>query len=102
LFRQLLTLEGIKGPQGTYERVWFCVITLWYLIWQSLQPHHTLEAVVSDARRGGADRLCPKAKPLSKGIQSRATTAYSNARQSLPLEWVRACFLKILHAGRQN
>ena len=69
--------------------------SLWYLIWQSLQPHHTLEAVVSDARRGGADRLCPKAKPLSKGIQSRATTAYSNARQSLPLEWVRACFLKL-------
>jgi len=41
------------------------LIALWYFIWQWLQPKHTLEAVVIDARRGGAT-LCAKAKPLSK------------------------------------
>jgi hypothetical protein len=95
LFHQMLTLGGIEAPAGSYERVWLPVITLWYFIWQWLQPHHTLEAVVTDARRGGADRLCPKAKRLSKGIKSKATTAYSNARQRLPLEWLRGCFLKV-------
>jgi hypothetical protein len=95
LFHHLVTLGAIQAPEGCYERLWLSVITLWYFIWQWLQSSHTLEAVVIDARRGGADRLCPKAKPLSKGIQSRATTAYSNARQRLPLEWVRGCFLKL-------
>lgn len=90
-----MTLGGIEPPEGSYDRLWLSVITLWYFIWQWLQPRHTLEAVVIDARRGGADRLCPKAKPLSKGIKSKATTAYSNARQRLPLEWVRRCFLKL-------
>jgi hypothetical protein len=42
--------------------------------------------------------LFPKAKPLSKGIKSKATTAYSNARQRLPLEWVRGCFLKLANS----
>jgi hypothetical protein len=95
LFHQLVTLGGIQAPEGGYERLWLSVITLWYFIWQWLQPHHTLDAVVIDARRGGADGLCPKAKPLSKGIKSQATSAYSNARQRLPLEWVRGCFLKL-------
>lgn len=98
LFRRLLTLGGIQAPAGTYERVWLPLLTLWYLIWQCLQPGRTLESVVSDARRGGVDRLSPKAKPLSKGIKSKATTAYSNARQSLPLAWVEECFLKLAGA----
>jgi len=95
LFRRMLTLACIQAPDGFYERVWFPSLTLWYFIWQWLQSRHTLEAVLTDARRGGADRLCPKAKRLSKGIKSKATTGYSNARQRLPLEWVRSCFLKL-------
>jgi DDE family transposase len=51
-----------------------------------------------DARRGGADRLCSPGKRLSRGIQSQATTAYSDARQRLPLEWVRQCFAKLAAA----
>jgi hypothetical protein len=88
-------LGGIPAPPGFYERLWTPFITLWYLIWQRLQPKHTLEQVVIDARRGGADRLCARAKRLSKGLQSQATTAYSNARQRLPLDWVRQCFGKV-------
>jgi len=71
------------------------MITLWYLMWQGLQPGRTLESVLTDARRGGADRLCPKGKRLSNGLKSKATTAYSNARQRLPLEWVRQCFAQL-------
>jgi putative transposase len=92
LFCRSLALAGLQTPQGSYERLWTPLITLWYLIWQWLQPKHTLDRVVLDARRGGADRLCRPTKRLSRGIQSKATTAYSDARQRLPLEWVRQCF----------
>lgn len=92
LFCRSLALAGLQAPQGSYERLWTPLITLWYLIWQWLQPKHTLEKVVMDARRGGADRLCRPTKRLSRGITSKATTAYSDARQRLPLDWVRQCF----------
>jgi hypothetical protein len=95
VFHRIVVLEGLHSPDGYYERLWMPVVTLWYFIWQWLQPWHTLEAVVINARRGGADRLCAGAKPLSQGIRSRATTAYSNARQRLPLAWVRQCFTKL-------
>ena len=93
-----MALAGLRAPAGAYERLWAPLITLWYLIWQWLQPRHTLDAVVTDARRGGADGLCAKGKPLSRGIQSRATTAFSDARQRLPLEWVRQCFSQLVAA----
>ena len=35
---------------------------------------------------------------MSRGIRSQATTAYSDARQRLPLEWVRQCFGKLAEA----
>jgi hypothetical protein len=98
LFRQIVALEGIHAPPGHYDRLWTTLITLWYFIWQHLQGRHTLEAVVTDARRGGADRLCPKGKALSKDLKSRATAAFAKARKRLPSEWVRACFLQ--WAGR--
>jgi Transposase DDE domain len=78
-----------------YERLWTPLITLWYLVWQCLQPKHTLEKVVTDARRGGADRLCSRGKSLSQKLKSKATTSYSDARQRLPLDWVRECFGKV-------
>ena len=108
LFRRIVALEGLPAPAGTYERLWVPLVTLWYFIWQWLQPNHTLEAVAIDARRGGADCLGPKGKPLSKGIKSKATTAYSDARQRLPLAWVRQCFtqlgaaLRALGRGREQ
>lgn len=88
-------MAGIRSPDGLYDRLWTPVITLWYLIWQWLQDDHTLEKVVTDARRGGADCLCVKNKLLSKGLKSKATTSYSNARQRLPSEWVIECFGKL-------
>ena len=73
-------------------------MTLWYLIWQWLQPQHTLQAVVADARRGGADSLTPKDRPLSECINSPATTAYSDARARLPLPWVCQAFTHLTSA----
>lgn len=101
MFWQLASLAAIVGPPGYYERLWTPLITLWYFVWQWLQPHHTLEAVVTDARRGGADRLAPKHKGLSQRIKSRATTSFCQARQRLPLVWVRDCFLKLGQALRR-
>ena len=98
LFCQLLALDAIAptrggSERGFYRRVWCPGLTLWYLIWQRLQSNHTLQAVVSDARRGGADGLrLGHPKLLSQRIVSRATSAFSKARARLPLAWVKSCF----------
>jgi hypothetical protein len=94
LFHQILSLEGIQTPDGFYERLWTAPLTLWYLIWQCLQDG-SLDDVLTDARRGGADRLCAIGKRLSKGLRSKATTSFSDARQRLSLSWVCQCFLKM-------
>jgi len=101
LFHQWASLATVVGPPGHYQRLWTPLTTLWYFIWQWLQPRHTLEAVVTDARRGGADRLNPKNRRLSQRIKSRATTSFCDARQRLPLEWVRDCFLHLAQQLRR-
>ena len=99
LFSRSLALAGLPAPKGAYyERLWTPLITLWYLTGQWLQSKPTLEKVVADARRGGADRLCRPGKRLSQGLRSKATTGYSDARQRLPLEWVQLCFVKLAAA----
>ncbi len=85
-------MAPIQPPPGFYDRLWHPLLTLWYFTWQWLQPDHTLEKVLTDARRGGADRLRARGKPLSQRLKSRATVAYCKARQRLPWEWVRQCF----------
>ena len=98
LFTQVLSLQGVgegleQSSRRFYVRIWCPVLTLWYLLWQRLQPNHTMDAVVIDLRRGGADALGPKnKKPLSQRVISRATTAFSNARKRIPLDWVKSCF----------
>jgi len=75
-----------------YCRLWSPLITLWYLLWQRLQLDSTLDAVVKDARAGGADALCASHQKLSARLRSRATTSYSDARQRLPVRWLRQAF----------
>jgi Transposase DDE domain len=72
-----------------YQRLFSPIVTLWYLIFQRLNPDHTLEAVVADANAGGADALC---HGLSRKLRSTATTSYSNARQRLPLDFFLQAF----------
>ena len=78
----MIALQPLGHPTGGYRRLWTGPLTLWYCIWQWLQPRHTLEAVVADARRGGADGLShnPDA-PLSKSLHSKSTASFSDARQ---------------------
>ena len=64
-----------------YERLFSPLVTLWYLLFQWLNPDHTLDAVITNARAGGADRLNPK---LSRQLRSNSTGPYSDARRRLP------------------
>lgn len=61
------------------------MVTLWYLLFQRLNFDHTLQAALSDARCGGADRLH---KNLSRNLVSDSTCSYSDARQRLPWEFL--------------
>lgn len=81
---ELWKLPSLQG-RGFYERLFSPIVTLWYLMFQRLQPDSTLDKVVCDAQVGGADALCPG---LSEKLRSSATTSYSDARQRVPLAFV--------------
>jgi hypothetical protein len=78
--RALCNLPGLK-QLTFYERLFTPLVTLWYLLFQWLNHDHTLDAVLTDARAGGADRLNPK---LSRKLVSSSTGPYSDARTRLP------------------
>lgn len=82
--RSLRRLPALK-TKLFYERLFTPIIILWYLIFQRLHPDHTLDAALSDARNGGADRLNKK---LSRQLRSDSTSAYSDARQRLPWQFL--------------
>lgn len=89
-FLQLLPLKLLRqlcAPDGKrfYHRLFTPLVTLWYLLFQRLNPDHSLEAVLTDAQAGGADRLNRK---LSGKLRSNSTGSYSDARQRLPLEFL--------------
>ena len=75
-----------KAARRFYQRIYSLRVTLWYLIYQRLNFDSTLAAVVTDVRRGGADRLGRRGCKLSKRVLSTKTSAYNQARQRLPLE----------------
>jgi hypothetical protein len=79
--------QALQNAQlSFYDRIFTPTITLWCMIFQRLNPDHTLHGAVTHLHSGGADQLAGnKAKPPSKKIKSRATTAFSNARERLPL-----------------
>jgi hypothetical protein len=91
MFRRLiepnaLTTELTNGQKRFYDRIFSPPVILWYLVFQRINPDPTLQEVVTDLHQGGADALSkPGRQPLSKRIVSWATTAYSSARQRLPL-----------------
>ena len=71
--------------KGFYDRLFNPVVTLWYLLYQRLNPDHTLEAALTDARAGGAQRLNKK---FSRLLVSGSTASYSDARQRLPWQFL--------------
>lgn len=81
--------EKHPEPNRFYDRVFSLRVTLWYMIFQRLNFDQTLAAVVMNARRGGADRLSGRKRKLSKRIRSTSTSAYNQARQRLPLEFLQ-------------
>jgi putative transposase len=89
-FRQLLPAGLLAGwlglePHQFYLRALTPLITLWYLVFQHLNPDHTLGAALADAFAGGADALSPRGKRLSRQLHSQATSSLNDARQRLPL-----------------
>jgi len=90
-FRALFPPEALwwwLGGKVLYGRAFTPLIVLWYLVFQFLSGDRTLAAVVEDARDGGADRLSPKGKRLSRQLRSDATASWAEARQRLPVATV--------------
>ena len=83
-FAELLDLPSLAGKRF-YKRLFCPGVTLWYFIFQRLQPDHSLDNVLCDAHNGGADALRPD---LSKKLLSTATASFSNARKRLPLAFL--------------
>lgn len=103
-FHALLPGPGLAGwlarsEQAFYERAFTPLITLWYLVFQRLGDNHHLSHVQEDALAGGADRLSPRGKTLSRQLRSEATTSFSDARQRLPLE---VCRRTLWHTATQT
>lgn len=84
--RRLPALKGLRF----YDRLFTPLVTLWYLLFQRLHPDHTLDAVVRDARAGGANRI---QKTLSRELVSDSTSSYSDARQRLPCQFLAQALL---------
>ena len=102
-FRKALPAQVLSAwlplaSQGFYQRAFSLRIILWYFIFQRLGPDHTLSKALADALAGGADRLSPCGKPLSRQLRSVATTSLSDARQRLPLEVLLEA---LKHSARQ-
>jgi hypothetical protein len=76
--------------KGFYNRLFNPLVTLWYLLFQRLNPDHSLEAAQTDARAGGADRINKK---LSRQLVSDSTASYSDARQRLPWQFLAQALL---------
>ena len=103
-FRKLLPATQLAswldlGQKDFYARAFTPLVTLWYLIFQRLCDNHHLSHVVEDALAGGADRLSPRAKPLSRQLRSESTASFSDARQRLPLE---LCHRTLWHTAAQT
>jgi len=101
-FAQLLPVPLLAGWLALSERTFYAraftpLVTLWYMIFQRLSDNHHLSHVQEDAREGGADRLSPPAKRLSTRLTSESTSAYSDARQRLPLP---VCLRTLWHTAQ--
>src|SRR5689334_21470225 len=82
--RALYQLPALQ-TKDFYHRLFTPLVTLWYLLFQRLNPDHSLEAALSDARAGGGDWLNKK---LSPQLTSDSTASWSDARQRLPEEFL--------------
>ena len=82
--RALRKLPALKN-KTFYHRLFTPLVTLWYLLFQRLNHDHSLEAALTDAQAGGADRLNRR---LSRRLVSCSTASYSDARQRLPWEFL--------------
>ena len=94
LFVRLAKLDALAALlRPAYNRCWTPTVTMWGMILAYLGPKKaTLEQVLATLRLGAADLLCAPGKELSRLLATcTSTSAYSQARERLPLPWLRRC-----------
>ena len=84
-----------RARRGFYQRIFCLQVTLWYLLFQRLNFDGTLAAVVRDLFEGGSDRLRRSGRRLSARVRSRSTSAYNQARQRIPEEFLQAALVQL-------
>lgn len=80
---------------GFYERIFSLRVTLWFLLFQRLNFDISLAGVVRSLRNGEADGLCRRGRKLSQRVKSNSTSAYNQARQRLPLEFLLGAWAQL-------
>ena len=82
------TSQSLKVP---YQRIFCPLVTLWCMVLQRLLADHTLDNVQTQLTLGNCDALLPR-KRLSRLIKSEQTASLSDARDRLPLTFIRWFF----------
>jgi hypothetical protein len=97
--RRRARAKGQQAPErarrGFYQRIFCLQVTLWYLLFQRLNFDGTLAAVVRDLFDGGSDRLRRQGRRLSARVRSRSTSAYNQARQRIPEDFLQATLAQL-------
>ena len=94
LFVRLAKRDALAGLlRPVYQRCWPPTVTVWGMILAYLGPKKaSLEQVLATLRLGAADVRCAPGKELARLLATgTSTSAYSQARERLPLPWWRRC-----------
>ena len=76
---------GYKPRRGIFSTA----LIVWLMIFQRLNPSHTLSRAVAELKAGKVDELRGDGKRVREGRISGNTGGYSKARSKLPVELVR-------------
>jgi hypothetical protein len=83
-----------RPSKRPYTRIFCPLVTLWSMVLQRLLADHTLDNVQAHVTSGQCDGLI-RGRKLSRLVKSQNTASLSDARQRLPLEFIRCVFLRM-------
>lgn len=108
VFQELLPAQVVRdlvraAGRRFYERLFTPLILLWGMVYQRLNPDHTLDAVVSHVASGAVDHLDHRhAQPVSQRKRSESTAAYAKGRQRFPLSVFQGALAHTARAIREG